>query len=198
MKPKREKKKRGALVLSLFMLAIGFTGGMGAAGGLAAYFSELPLPLITPPTRDGGRDIAKQRERERRETLEFHNLLRQDRRDDPSVPGLESAPNAADSTSPPSGEIEPAAALAKPERAFVYHLQVGAFGSRDAAETLRGEMALNGREAAVRPDNPESPRSWRVQLGPFADERAAEEQRALLALEGHNNILLLKTVVKTR
>ena len=59
-------------------------------------------------------------------------------------------------------------------------------------------MALNGREAAVLPDNPDAPKSWRVRLGPYADERAAEEQRAILTLDGYNNVSLLKTVSKNR
>ena len=199
MRPKREKKKRGGFFLGLFLLAAGFTGGMAAAGGLAIYFSELPLPLITPPTRDGGRDIAKLRERERRETLEFHDLLR--RQNDPELPGLESSPADANTENPPQAQesTDPTAALTRPpERVFVYHLQIGAFKNKDSAETLRGEIALIGREAAVTPDNPEAPNLWRVRLGPFPDERAAEEQRALLALEGYNNVSLLKTVSKKR
>ena len=197
MRPKRETKKNKGFFLGLFLLFAGFTGGMAAAGGLALYFSELPLPLITPPTRDGGRDIAKFRERERRETLEFHDLLRQDRRNDPDIPGLEAADDSDN----------PVAAPRKPDapdpdqpaaKVFVYHLQIGAFKNRDSAENLRGQMALNGREAAVIPDNPADPALWRVRLGPFADERTAEEQRALLALEGYNNVSLLKTVSKKR
>ena len=196
MRPKREQKKNKGFFLGLFLLFAGFTGGMAVAGGLAVYFSELPLPLITPPTRDGGRDIAKFRERERRETLEFHDLLRQDRRNDPDIAGLESADDSDNIVAAESAESE---ATAQPAaKIFVYHLQIGAFRNRDSAESLRGQMALNGREAAVSPDNPEAPTLWRVRLGPFADERAAEEQRALLALEGYNNVSLLKTVSKKR
>ena len=214
MRPKREKKKRGGFFLALFLLAAGFTGGMGAAGALAVYFSELPLPLITPPTRDGGQDIAKLRERERRETLEFHNLLRQEPPPanaaapndfglQPVGPDSENQPNPAESESDSEtarpGSVPETAAIAKPaERVFVYHLQVAVFRDRDSAETLRGEMALNGREASVRADNPDDPKSWRVRLGPFADERQAEEQRALLALEGYNNVSLLKSVSRKR
>ena len=194
MKPKRERKKRGGFFAALFLLAAGFTGGMAAAGGLAVYFSELPLPLITPPTRDGGRDIARFREQERRETLEFHNLLRQDRDANPNIRGLESVP---DESGDEGGE-ETAALTPAAERRFVYHLQVGVFDNPDAAEELRGTMALNGREAAVLPDNPAAPKSWRVRLGPYADERAAEEQRAILTLDGYNNVSLLKTVSKNR
>ena len=213
MRPKREKKKRGGFFLALFLLVAGFTGGMGTAGALAVYFSELPLPLITPPTRDGGQDIAKLRERERRETLEFHNLLRQDRDtpatgDSPNDFGLQPVQPDADTDTNANANADNAAAdnapseavaIAKPaQRVFVYHLQVAVFRDRDAAETLRGEMALNGREASVKPDNPENPKSWRVQLGPFPDERQAEEQRALLALEGYNNVSLLKSVSRNR
>ena len=194
MKPKRERKKRGGFFAALFLLAAGFTGGMAAAGGLAVYFSELPLPLITPPTRDGGRDIARFREQERRETLEFHNLLRQDRDANPNIRGLESVPDEdGDEGGEATAALTPAA-----ERRFVYHLQVGVFDNPDAAEELRGTMALNGREAAVLPDNPAAPKSWRVRLGPYADERAAEEQRAILTLDGYNNVSLLKTVSKNR
>ena len=196
MRPKREQKKNKGFFLGLFLLFAGFTGGMAVAGGLAVYFSELPLPLITPPTRDGGRDIAKFRERERRETLEFHDLLRQDRRNDPDIAGLEPADDSDNiAAAEPAESDAPAQPAAK---IFVYHLQIGAFRNRDSAESLRGQMALNGREAAVSPDNPEAPALWRVRLGPFADERAAEEQRALLALEGYNNVSLLKTVSKKR
>ena len=216
MRPKREKKKRGGFFLALFLLAAGFTGGMGAAGALAVYFSELPLPLITPPTRDGGQDIAKLRERERRQTMEFHDLLRQeppaanaaapnDFGLQPVGPDSENQPSPAESGSGPDSEsaqpdsVPETAAIAKPaERVFVYHLQVAVFRDRDSAETLRGEMALNGREASVRADNPDDPKSWRVRLGPFADERQAEEQRALLALEGYNNVSLLKSVSRKR
>ena len=221
MRPKREKKKRGGFFLALFLLAAGFTGGMGAAGALAVYFSELPLPLITPPTRDGGQDIAKLRERERRQTMEFHDLLRQEppaanpaNADAPNDFGLQPvgpdsenqpSPAASESDSGPDSEnarpdsVPETAAIAKPaERVFVYHLQVAVFRDRDSAETLRGEMALNGREASVRADNPDDPKSWRVRLGPFADERQAEEQRALLALEGYNNVSLLKSVSRKR
>ena len=193
MRPKRETKKNKGFFFGLFLLFAGFTGGMAVAGGLAVYFSELPLPLITPPTRDGGRDIAKFRERERRETLEFHDLLRQDRRNDPDIPGLEAADDS------PSAAPRESDAPAQPAaKVFVYHLQIGAFKNRDSAENLRGQMALNGREAAVSPDNPAAPALWRVRLGPFADERTAEEQRALLALEGYNNVSLLKTVSQKR
>ena len=225
MRPKREKKKRGGFFLALFLLAAGFTGGMGAAGALAVYFSELPLPLITPPTRDGDQDIAKLRERERRETMEFHKFLRQEQNNpaanaaspdapndfglQPVGPDSENQPSPAESESesgsgPDSENAQPdsapgTAAIAKPaERVFVYHLQVAVFRDRDSAETLRGEMALNGREASVRADNPDDPKSWRVRLGPFADERQAEEQRALLALEGYNNVSLLKSVSRKR
>ena len=197
MKPKRERKKRGGFFAALFLLAAGFTGGMAAAGGLAVYFSELPLPLITPPTRDGGRDIARFREQERRETLEFHNLLRQDRDANPNIRGLESVPDEGGDEGGGGGEAT-AALTPAAERRFVYHLQVGVFDNPDAAEELRGTMALNGREAAVLPDNPAAPKSWRVRLGPYADERAAEEQRAILTLDGYNNVSLLKTVSKNR
>ena len=203
MKPKRERKKRGGFFAALFLLAAGFTGGMAAAGGLAVYFSELPLPLITPPTRDGGRDIARFREQERRETLEFHNLLRQDRDANPNIRGLESVPDeggdeGGDGVGAGGAGGATAALTPAAERRFVYHLQVGVFDNPDAAEELRGTMALNGREAAVLPDNPAAPKSWRVRLGPYADERAAEEQRAILTLDGYNNVSLLKTVSKNR
>ena len=200
MRPKRARKKRGGFFLALFLLATGFTGGMAAAGALAVYFSELPLPLITPPTRDGGRDVARQRERERRETLEFHNLLRQDS-PPPVVEGLEPVPpdgtDASDGTDAPADSGAPdSAAVAEPPapETFVYHLQVAAFRDRDRAETMRGQLALVGREAVVKSSGDSGAEVWRVQLGPFADEREAEEQRALLALEGYNNVSLLKTV----
>ena len=198
MRPKRETKKNKGFFLGLFLLFAGFTGGMAVAGGLALYFSELPLPLITPPTRDGGRDIAKFRERERRETLEFHDLLRQDRRNDPDIPGLESVDDSDNPVRADEAPRESDAPAQPAAKIFVYHLQIGAFKNRDSAENLRGQMALNGREAAVSPDNPAAPALWRVRLGPFADERTAEEQRALLALEGYNNVSLLKTVSKKR
>ena len=203
MRPKRARKKRGGFFLALFLLATGFTGGMAAAGALAVYFSELPLPLITPPTRDGGRDVARQRERERRETLEFHNLLRQDS-PPPVVEGLEpvppDAPDASDGSdgvdAPADSGAPDSAAVAEPpaSETFVYHLQVAAFRDRDRAETMRGQLALVGREAVVKSSGDSGAEVWRVQLGPFADEREAEEQRALLALEGYNNVSLLKTV----
>ena len=200
MRPKRARKKRGGFFLALFLLATGFTGGMAAAGALAVYFSELPLPLITPPTRDGGRDVARQRERERRETLEFHNLLRQDS-SPPVVEGLEPVPpdgvDASDGVDAPADSGAPdSAAVAEPPapETFVYHLQVAAFRDRDRAETMRGQLALVGREAVVKSSGDSGAEVWRVQLGPFADEREAEEQRALLALEGYNNVSLLKTV----
>ena len=236
MRPKREKKKRGGFFLALFLLAAGFTGGMGAAGALAVYFSELPLPLITPPTRDGDQDIAKLRERECRETLkfgetsglrlnrecretseskedfEFHDRLRQkppvaanspnDFGLQPVGPDFENQPAADAAPDAENAQPEAApetAAIAKPaKRVFIYHLQVAAFRDRAAADALHGEIALEGFEASVRPDNPDDPKIWRVRLGPFDDELQVEEQRALLGLKGYNDVSVQKSIDRNR
>lgn len=73
---------------------------------------------------------------------------------------LASAPAAAEAPAPPA---EPVA----------YTVQVGAFGERERAETLRALLARHFDDARVRSDG-----AWhRVQVGAFGDRAAAERLR---------------------
>ena len=175
---RKTAKKRGGFWRGVFLLIFGFTAGVGAAAFFAAHINKLPLPLITPPTRDADRPAEDSLQRTRRETLEFHETLRQRR----------AAPVAAEneSESPATAEEESA-----PHR-FVYYLQLGAFAERETAETMRGELALSGERAEIRAGGGEGNEVFRVWAGPFASQEAAEESRANLALQGYNRAQLLK------
>lgn len=172
---RRVASKGGGFWRGLFLLILGFTGGAGAAAFFAAYINELPLPLSPPPTRDANRPAEESKERTQRETLEFHETLRQ-RRAAPVSAENDSLPSAPESAS----------------RRFVYYLQFGAFARRDAAEELRGKLALSGARAEIRAGGGEGGEVFRVWAGPFSSSEAAEESRAELALQGYDKIQLLK------
>ncbi|MGI9298532.1 MAG: SPOR domain-containing protein [Gammaproteobacteria bacterium] len=172
---RRVASKGGGFWGGLFLLILGFTGGAGAAAVFAAYINELPLPLSPPPTRDANRPAEDSLQRTRRETLEFHETLRQ----------RHAAPVSAEDDSAPS-------APAAESRRFVYYLQFGAFARRDAAEGLRGELALSGAQAEIRAGGGEGGEVFRVWAGPYPSSAAAEESRAELALQGYDKIQLLK------
>ncbi|MGU9952267.1 MAG: SPOR domain-containing protein [Gammaproteobacteria bacterium WSBS_2016_MAG_OTU1] len=156
---------------AILFLALGFTGGIGVAAYFAVYINELPLPLSAPPTRDSNSPGEESTERTRRETLQFHETLRQ-----------RQAPSA-----PKQATNEPEA------HNFVYYVQLGAFADESTAEELRGEIALQGSEASIAPGKTGSGGNiFRVWLGPYITEEEAEESRAQLALQGYNQVQLLK------
>ena len=164
-------KPKGFFWRGVFLLTLGFTGGMGAAAYFAAYINKLPIPLHAPPTRDGSKPGADNLQRTRRESLEFHELLQQRR-------------------AAPASQKEEADAA---PRHFVYYLQLGAFGRRNAAEQLRGEVALSGEQASIRTgQNAAGADVFRVWMGPYSAQNKAEEARAKLALQGYNQVQLLK------
>ncbi len=153
----------------VFLTLLGFTGGVGAAAYLAAYINELPVPLSAPPTRDANLPGGESLQRTRRDTLEFHETLRRRR----AAPPVAAAPETT-------------------VRRFVSYLPLGAFGRRDAAESLRGEVALLGGQASIREDKSENAEIFRVWMGPYPSENDAEESRANLALQGYNEVQVLK------
>lgn len=170
-------KPKGFFWRGVLLLVLGFTGGMGAAAYFAAYINKLPLPLHVPPTRNGDKPGEDSLQRTRRESLEFHELLRQRR----AIPA----------------DQEEAAAPAAPPRRFVYYLQLGAFGRRDAAEQLRGEVALSGEQASIKTGKSATGAAvFRVWMGPYAAQPEAEETRAKLALQGYSQVQLLKLAEK--
>lgn len=168
---KTAAKKDGGFWRGVFLLAFGFTGGVGASAYFAAYVNKLPIPLSEPPTRAANLPAEESQRRTRRETLEFHETLRRQR----------AAP--AENTEPPPKE---------PPRRTVYYLQAGAFGRRDAADELRAQIALSGGRAVIRAGATGGADIFRVWTGPYPSEDAAEEARANLALQGYNNVQLLK------
>ena len=187
MKARRAIRRRspasrgGGFWRGVFLLLLGFTGGAGAAAYFAAYINELPIPLSPPPTRDANRPAEDSLQRTRREALEFHETLLQRRE----------APVAAEEIESESEtELSPAADGAA--RRFVYYLQLGAFARRDAAEELRGELALSGARTEIRAGGGDGGEVFRVWAGPYSSSEAAEEERANLALQGYNRIQLLK------
>lgn len=173
------KPKKSGFWRGVFLLALGFTGGAGASAYFAAYINKLPLPLGETPTRAANNASGEElQDRARRETLEFHETLRQRR----------AAPAANESVAtPPDAAEEPTAA-----RRELYYLQAGAFAERETAEQLRGEIALLGEQASIRADG--GGNLFRVWLGPYPSKNAAEESRANLALQGYNQVQLLKTL----
>lgn len=173
---RRRTAPKGKFWRGVFLLLLGFTGGLGAAAYTAAYVNKLPLPFSTPPTRNADSPAGENLQRTHRETLEFHETLRQRR----------AAPVAAEEDSAPSAANEGIS------RRFVYYLQIGAFARRDAAEELRGELALSGAQAEIRPGGGDGGEVFRVWMGPYLSTAVAEEFRAGLALQGYNRVQLLK------
>ena len=178
----RRNAKKGGFWRGIFLLVLGFTGGVGAAAYFAAHVNKLPIPLGETPTRGANLSGEESQDRTRRETLEFHETLRQRR----AAPVAEE-PDSGVAEEPP----QPAA------RRAVYYLQAGAFGRRNTAEQLRGEIALSGGQASIRADKSGESEIFRVWLGPYPTKSAAEESRANLALLGYNNVQLLKFSEKT-
>ena len=171
-----KKKKGGGFWRGLFLYLLGVSSGMAGAAGIAVYVNELPLPFITPPTRqaDGGGEEA--RKRDEREIVEFRDLLRQ------SQPQQELS---EEKTSPPTTATA---------RSFVYYLQVGAFRDVERAEGLRGQLVLQGRQVDIRDSTlADGNILYRVWMGPYKEENDAENIRAQLALDGYANVSLLKT-----
>ena len=175
------------IIRACFLLAVGFTGGMGTAAYFTAYVNDLPIPLSAPPTRDANLPAADSVSRTRRETLEFHETLRQrhvvpesatdDAADDAADNG-ESAPQTAAETPPPQESLQISS----------YYLQLGTFAQRAAAEELRGSIALSGGQASIHVTG----ESFRVLAGPYVSAAAAEEFRATFALQGYNNVQLIQ------
>ena len=186
----------GGFWRGLSFIALGFTLGVGSAAYFAAYINNLPMPLITPPTRDAEQAPADSLLRARRETLEFYETLQrkwlpedsETKTDSPS-----SAPPAAE-TPPP----EPETPAAEEAVRTVYYLQLGAFTDRDAAETVRGEAALFGAQSSIRALKNDDKEVFRVWTGPYAALAAAEEARANLALQGYNKVQIIKSTEKER
>ncbi|MBE8158531.1 MAG: hypothetical protein HAW59_03970 [Betaproteobacteria bacterium] len=169
---RRNAAKKGGFWRGLLLLALGFTGGVGASAYFAAHINKLPLPLGDVPTRAGNLPAAESQQRTHRETLEFHETLRQRRATPAPSPSADQPPETP--------------------RRDVYYLQVGAFGRRDAAEQLRGEIALLGGRTSIRADNNGGGKIFRVWMGPYPSKNGAEESRANLALQGYNQVQLLK------
>ena len=175
-KDNAKKPKRGCLG-ALLLLMFGSFIGMGLAAAVAVYVNELHLPFIDTPTRDSSLTPEQSRERSKREALEFHDALKR----------RQTLPLVEDESE--SGDAEPSTE----QRRFVWHLQVGAFAAKEAAEERRAELALAGYAAAIHQGKTASGDVHRVWLGPFNSESDAEELRAKLALEGYGDIPLLKT-----
>ena len=167
------KKKRSPFLRGVVLLMVGITFGVGGAAYFSAYVNKLPIPLITPPTQDANQSAQDSKNRAKRETLDFHDTLRKQQ----SLPQIEVTP----------ADDAPAA------RRFEYYLQLASFSARESAEQLRGEVALLGWQAAIRPGRTAASGDiFRVWMGPYPTEDNAEEIRALLALQGYNNVQLLK------
>ncbi len=164
--------KTGGFWRGVFLLVLGFTGGAGAAAYFAAHVNNLPLPLVSPPTRDAESSVEDSLNRTRRETLEFHETLRERR----------AVPAASENDSPAApADVAP--------RRFVYYLQIGAFAKQETADELRGELALSGAQTSIRAGEGGVFRVW---AGPYDSEEAAEKAHANLALLGYDKIQLLK------
>lgn len=64
------------------------------------------------------------------------------------------------------------------------YLQLGAFGDRANAETLRQQLAQAGERAEIRESDENGRRLHRVYVGPLPDATRAEETKARLRLQG--------------
>jgi rare lipoprotein A len=82
----------------------------------------------------------------------------------------------------PSGG--PAYAAAPPRIEGDIYLQVGAFGERANAETLRSQLTRAGERAEILTSNDGGRALHRVRVGPIADPARAEETKARLRLLG--------------
>ena len=159
---------------AVFWLCFGFTAGLGVAAWFAATINQMPLPFAETPTR-GGVDGSDNLQKSRREALEFHETLQQQQQ--PAEFDAEEK-----STTP---------------RDFVYYLQIAAYSDRALAEEARGQIALLGEQASLRPNRDSSGNEiFRVWLGPYANRSVAESARANLALQGYDEIQLLKLAEK--
>jgi cell division protein FtsN len=82
-----------------------------------------------------------------------------------------------------SKKVEPKAD-AKADEQWIYYLQVGAFRSRDDAESTRARLALLGFEASVSERQSDQGVLYRVRLGPFAQIDATNRVRSKLIDNG--------------
>lgn len=169
-------------------LATGFAAGMAAAAVFALYINQVPIPFREPPTRSAEPADGEGAARTRRETLEFHETLLQ-RRAVPSADDSATDEEINEVPQPAAAVPASAPAAAVQER---YYLQVGAFGDSEAAEALRGEIALLGSQSILRAGRANGAQIFRVWMGPYPSAEAAEETRAMLVLNGHSQVQLLK------
>ena len=174
-RPSRREQKRRGFWGGVWLFLLGMTTGLGVATAIVAQVNNVPLPFLSQSPTAQRLPPAKNEPEE--EEFEFRNLLRQQR------------PAATLATEEQLQEQEQAAA-----RRFVYFLQVGAFSGAEAAEELRAQLALAGKNVEVRDGQTTAGQPlFRVWVGPFESEKAAEDIRAQLALEGFANASLLKT-----
>ena len=193
--PLKPKKSGGGFLRGLSLIAFGFTLGVGSAAYFTVYVNNIPMPLITPPTRDAEQAPADSLLRARRETLEFYETLQRKWLPEESEGSTESPPEA-----PAAVEVPPAARVVPEEEEpvqTVYYLQLGAYSDQASAESVRGEAALFGAQTSIRALKSDGKEIFRVWTGPYGNVGEAEEARANLALQGYNRVQIIKATERS-
>lgn len=180
----------------LIGLVVGGLVGLALALGVALYVTKVPIPFIDKvPQRTAEQDAA---EAEKNKNWDPNLPLAGK---NPAVPG--SAPPGPPAgvvlpppfTDPVTGERtataparNPAAILGDdpravppanpPADAFVYFVQVGAYGRTEEAEAQRARLAIQGFESKISEREQSGRIVYRVRVGPFtlrADAQAAKD-----------------------
>lgn len=206
--PVRRKQHGGFLI----GLVVGGLIGLALALGVALYVTKVPIPFIDKvPQRTAEQDAA---EAEKNKNWDPNLPLAGK---NPAVAG--SAPPGPPAgvvlpppfTDPVTGERrtaaparDPAAILgddprvarppAPPAEAFVYFVQVGAYGRTEEAEAQRARLAIQGFESRISEREQSGRIMYRVRVGPF--NQRADAQAVKDTLDGNGTATALVRVQK--
>jgi cell division protein FtsN len=193
----------------LIGLVVGGLVGLALALGVALYVTKVPIPFIDKvPQRTAEQDAAEvEKNKNWNPNLPLAGK-------NPAVPG--SAPPGPPAgvvlpppfTDPVTGERtaaapqrNPAAILGDDPRpvapsadAFVYFVQVGAYGRTEEAEAQRARLAIQGFESKISEREQSGRIMYRVRVGPFTQR--ADAQAAKDTLDGSGTTTALVRVQK--
>ncbi len=185
-RPGRRTAQRGGFMVGM---VVGLLIGLALALGVALYVTKVPVPFINKvPQRTAEHDAA--------ETEKNRNW-------DPNAPlagknparPASAAASVADGSKPlgqDAAASRPGAVLGgpaipgpglsttAPADAFVFFVQVGAYGRTDEAEAQRAKLAIQGFESKITEREQSGRVMHRVRVGPFNQRADAEAAKAQL------------------
>jgi cell division protein FtsN len=194
----------------------GLLVGLALALGVALYVTKVPVPFIDKVPRATAEQDAAEAERNRRWNPNDALASKTPVRPPASAPaGAVADPAAASGASlpavatvpagtvPPPAAAGPAVAAARPPAAtetsarpgadaFVYFVQIGAYGRNEEAEQQRARLAMAGMTAKVTERDVSGRTVYRVRLGPFDVRETAEAVKQQAADGGFADAALVR------